>query len=79
MIKTAKITQKTVLYTYCPDELVKPIGQMVEKNYEFLQKASLENKESKKNKRRMIPSSDNGDTIETSSSAPNWHTPINSN
>ena len=39
---------KTVLYTYCPDEPVKPIGQTIEKNYEFLIETSLVNKESKK-------------------------------
>ena len=67
----AKITQKIVLYTYCPDEPVKPIGQTVDNNYEFLTKTSLANKESKKKKWRMIPSSDKGDTIETSSSSLN--------
>ena len=44
----AKITQKIVLYTYCPDEPVKPIGLTADKKYEFLPKTSLPNKESKK-------------------------------
>ena len=39
---------KAVLYTYCPDEPVKPIGQTVDKSYDFLTKTSLENKESNK-------------------------------
>ena len=40
--------KKTVLYMYCPDEPVKPISQTVDKNYEFLTKTSLANKDSKK-------------------------------
>ena len=40
--------KKTVLYMYYRDEPVKPIGKTVDKNYEFLIKTSLENKESKK-------------------------------
>ena len=43
-----KSPKKTVLYTYCPDEQVKPISQTVDKNYEFLTKTSLANKESNK-------------------------------
>ena len=43
-----KSPKKTMLYTYCPDEPVKPISQTVEKNYEFLTKTSLENNESNK-------------------------------
>ena len=40
--------KKTMLYTYCPDEPVKPISQTVDKNYEFLTKTSLANKDSNK-------------------------------
>ena len=42
MIKTRKSAhqnqqkKKIVLYTYCPDEPVKPISQTVDKNYEIL-------------------------------------------
>ena len=32
--------KKTVLYTYCPDEPVKPISQTVDKNYEILSNTS---------------------------------------
>ena len=40
--------KKNVLYTYCLDEPVKMISQTVDKNYEFLKKTSLANKESNK-------------------------------
>ena len=43
-----KKKKKTVLYTYFPNEPVKPIGQTIDKNYEFLTVTSLANKESKK-------------------------------
>ena len=36
-----KSPKKIVLYTYCPDEPVKPISQTVDKNYEILTKNLL--------------------------------------